>query len=178
MARIDFYTIDSAEKEAIFKAIATEKGMTPFAIEKDWWVVQTLSVIFDMEVAPYLVFKGGTSLSKVWKLIERFSEDIDLAIDKSLFGFDNDDLEPKHIDKLRKVTGRFVDNEFLPLLKSGFKAKGLVDITIELVPGKRSDRDRQINIEYPFVISPAGYLPPSIKVEFSCRSLMEPVTHR
>ncbi len=39
MARIDFYTIDSAEKEAIFKAIATEKGMTPFAIEKDWWVV-------------------------------------------------------------------------------------------------------------------------------------------
>ena len=42
MAKIDFYKIDRSEKEAIFNAIATEKGMTPFAIEKDWWVTQTL----------------------------------------------------------------------------------------------------------------------------------------
>ena len=40
-----------------------------------------------MDIAKHLVFKGGTSLSKAWKLINRFSEDIDLAIDKEYFGF-------------------------------------------------------------------------------------------
>jgi hypothetical protein len=40
MTKLDFYSIDNAEKEAIFQAIATKTGMTPFAIEKDWWVVQ------------------------------------------------------------------------------------------------------------------------------------------
>jgi len=178
MTKLDFYSIDNAEKEAIFQAIATKTGMTPFAIEKDWWVVQTLSVIFGMKVAHYLVFKGGTSLSKAWKIIERFSEDIDLAIDRARFGLGSDDLTPKQIDKLRKLTGQFVDNEFLPLLKAGFEAQGFLNLSINLVTGERSDRDRQIMIEYPFVITPPGYLPPRIQVEFSCRSLMEPATIR
>jgi predicted nucleotidyltransferase component of viral defense system len=47
--------------------------MPSFAVEKDWWVVQTLSVIFELEAGKHLVFKGGTSLSKAWKLIQRFS---------------------------------------------------------------------------------------------------------
>lgn len=82
MSRINFYTISDSEKEAIFNAVATEQGMTPFAVEKDWWVSRTLEIIFQMDIANHLVFKGGTSLSKAWKLIHRFSEDIDLAIDK------------------------------------------------------------------------------------------------
>jgi predicted nucleotidyltransferase component of viral defense system len=65
MATINFYNIAKAEKEAIFNAIATEKGMTPFAVEKDWWVSRTLNIIFQMHIAKHLVFKGGTSLSKV-----------------------------------------------------------------------------------------------------------------
>lgn len=85
MAKINFHTIGKAEKEAIFNAIAGAKGMTPFAVEKDWWVSRTLGIIFQMDIAKNLVFKGGTSLSKAWKLISRFSEDIDLAIDKSFF---------------------------------------------------------------------------------------------
>jgi len=60
MAKIDFYKIDKAEKEAIFNAIATEKGMTPFAVEKDWWVSRTLDIIFQMEIAQHLVFKSLT----------------------------------------------------------------------------------------------------------------------
>lgn len=74
MAKIDFYKIDKREKEAIFNAIASEKGMAPFAVEKDWWVTIALAIIFEMKVAKHLVFKGGTSLSKAYKLIERFSE--------------------------------------------------------------------------------------------------------
>ena len=85
MAKIDFHTLTKEEKKSIFNAIATEKGMTAFAVEKDWWVSLTLEVIFQMEIAKHLVFKGGTSLSKAWKLINRFSENIDLAIDRDLF---------------------------------------------------------------------------------------------
>jgi predicted nucleotidyltransferase component of viral defense system len=64
MAKIDFYNIIQSEKTAIFNAIAAEKGMTPFAVEKDWWVSRTLEIIFQMDIAQHLVFKGGTSLSK------------------------------------------------------------------------------------------------------------------
>ena len=56
MAKIDFYTIDPAEKVAIFMEIATQKGMKPFAVEKDWWVSRTLVIIFHMPIAEYLVF--------------------------------------------------------------------------------------------------------------------------
>ena len=64
MAKIDFYAVDKTEKAAIFNAIATAKGMTPFAVEKDWWVSRTLEIIFQMDIAQHLVLKGGTSLSK------------------------------------------------------------------------------------------------------------------
>lgn len=46
MAKIDFYKIKSTEKAAIFTEIATQKGMKPFAVEKDWWVSRTLEIIF------------------------------------------------------------------------------------------------------------------------------------
>ena len=78
---------DETKRNAYIQ-VAEKSGMSAFTVEKDWWVVQTLSVIFGMEVGQHLVFKGGTSLSKAWKLIERFSEDIDLAIDRDIFGYD------------------------------------------------------------------------------------------
>jgi predicted nucleotidyltransferase component of viral defense system len=101
MAKLDFYNIDKAEKEAIFNAGATEMGMTPFAVEKDWWVSRTLNIIFQMDIAAHLVFKGGTSLSKAWKLINRFSEDIDLAIDKEFFEGYQGEITRTQISKLR-----------------------------------------------------------------------------
>jgi len=51
MAKIRFYNIENAEKEAIFQAIAGEKGIIPFAVEKDWWVSRTLEIIFQMDIA-------------------------------------------------------------------------------------------------------------------------------
>ena len=61
-------------------------GINAKAIEKDWWVTLTLKALFKSVYAGFLVFKGGTSLSKCWKLIERFSEDIDIALDPEAFG--------------------------------------------------------------------------------------------
>lgn len=57
--------------------------------------------VFDTPIAEHLVFKGGTSLSKGWKLIERFSEDIDLAIDRAFFNFKGN-LSRKEVTKLQK----------------------------------------------------------------------------
>jgi predicted nucleotidyltransferase component of viral defense system len=90
MAKINFYKLDISDKQDIFNEIATQKGMKPFAVEKDWWVSHTIDIIFQMPVAQHLVFKGGTSLSKAWKLINRFSEDIDLAINRDFFEGFND----------------------------------------------------------------------------------------
>jgi predicted nucleotidyltransferase component of viral defense system len=112
MAKINFYTTEETEKIAIFKAIAGELGMTPFAVEKDWWVSQTLNIIFQMDIAKHLVFKGGTSLSKAWKLINRFSEDIDLAIDKEFFEGYSGDISRSQIGKLRKEAGTYTTGIF------------------------------------------------------------------
>jgi predicted nucleotidyltransferase component of viral defense system len=61
--------------------------LQPTAVEKDWWVTHTLAIIFSMNCSKALVFKGGTSLSKAWNLIERFSEDVNLALDREYLGF-------------------------------------------------------------------------------------------
>lgn len=70
---------------------------------------------------------GGTSLSKVWHLIERFSEDIDLAVDRSLFGFEGD-LTKKQIKKLRKASSLFVKDTFCPALQKTIVQYGLQDL--------------------------------------------------
>jgi predicted nucleotidyltransferase component of viral defense system len=74
--------LSAEERVKIFTETAEQSNLSTVAIEKDWWVVQTLSIIFSMKYANVLIFKGGTSLSKGWNLIQRFSEDIDLALDR------------------------------------------------------------------------------------------------
>jgi len=178
MATINFYTIDKAEKVAIFNAIATEKGMTPFAVEKDWWVSRTLEIIFQMEIAKHLVFKGGTSLSKAWKLINRFSEDIDLAIDKEFFEGYKGDISKTQIGKLRRVAGVYTTGTFFEELQEAFTAKGFNELGFKVVDSGESDQDpRIIEIYYPNVINqPTEYILPRVQIEISCRSLREPFT--
>ena len=139
--------------------------------------MQTLSLIFEMTIAPNFVFKGGTSLSKAWRLIERFSEDIDFALDRTYFGF-KDYLSRNQIDKLRRMAGAFIDDIFISELREKLKEKGYEAVKVELVPGERSDRDRTVLLHFPFAITSPGYLRPNLKIEFNCRSLMEPSTQR
>lgn len=71
-----------AQRRELFQETAARMGMTPAIAEKDFWVCWTLGRLFGQpELARQLMFKGGTSLSKVFNLIERFSEDIDLILD-------------------------------------------------------------------------------------------------
>lgn len=178
MTKIDFYTIEKAEKEAIFNAIATQKGMTPFAVEKDWWVSRTLEIIFQMDIAKHLVFKGGTSLSKAWKLINRFSEDIDLAIDKEFFEGYKGEISKTQIGKLRKAAGAYTTGKFFEELQEEFKAKGFTELGFKVIDTGESDQDpRVIEIYYPNIVSqPTEYVLPRVQIEISCRSLREPFT--
>jgi len=178
MAKIDFYTIDREEKEAIFNAIATEKGMNPFAVEKDWWVSRTLEIIFQMPIAKHLVFKGGTSLSKAWKLINRFSEDIDLAIDREFFEGYEGSLSKSKITKLRKEAGAYTTVTFFEELQKEFLRKGFTGLVFKVIDAKDSDQDpRVLEIYYPNIINAdSEYILPRVQLEISCRSLREPFT--
>jgi hypothetical protein len=178
MTTINFYKIDKAEKIAIFNAIASEKGMTPFAVEKDWWVSRTLEIIFKMNIAKHLVFKGGTSLSKAWKLINRFSEDIDLAIDKEFFEGYKGDISRTQISKLRKEAGIYTTKTFFEELQAEFTIKGFNELDFKVIDSEESDQDpRIIEIYYPNVVTqPSTYVLPRVQIEISCRSLREPFT--
>ena len=176
MAKIDFYNIENEEKVAIFNAVATEKGMKPFAVEKDWWVSRTLEIIFSMDIARHLVFKGGTSLSKAWKLIQRFSEDIDLAIGREYFFKSDKDWEKKEITALRKEASLFSTGVFFDKLKEEFLKKGFNGLVFKVIEAKDSDQDpRIIEIYYPNLITqPSEYVLPRVQIEIGCRSLREP----
>ena len=76
MDKVKFFDIPDDEKRDIFRQTGNNLGIPPYAVEKDWWVTQALKLVFATSIGSSLVFKGGTSLSKAWKLIDRFSEDI------------------------------------------------------------------------------------------------------
>jgi hypothetical protein len=127
-----------------------------------------------MGIGKYLIFKGGTSLSKAWNLINRFSEDIDLAFDRALIGFDGE-LTRTGIKNLRKATGKYISQEFFPQLKDKFIEKGFTEVKLVYIEPTASDADPvKIEIFYPNVIESPGYIQPKILLEISCSSLKEP----
>lgn len=84
----EIHLLSKDERELFFRAATDIKNMPFEIIEKDYWVVWVLERLFSLDkMKPHLTFKGGTSLSKVYGLIDRFSEDIDLSIEKEFFGF-------------------------------------------------------------------------------------------
>lgn len=178
MTNNNFYNLPNSEKEAIFQAISNQTGMPAFAVEKDWWVTQALAIIFEMDVARHLVFKGGTSLSKAWKLIQRFSEDIDLAIDRNFLGFSGD-LSKSKRTALRKAAGEYTTGPFFEELQNIFSKSGFDNVSLTVVPATDSDQDpRIIEIHYPNIIKTPGYVLPRVQIEIGCRSLREPYTIR
>ena len=87
---LELFQLSEKRRIEILNAIRTRTSLPENAIEKDWWVTLALKEAFSTQWANNLIFKGGTSLSKSWNLIERFSEDIDLALDRVVSGFAGD----------------------------------------------------------------------------------------
>lgn len=151
------------------------------SIEKDLWVTQVLHALFSLPVSDKLIFKGGTSLSKAWGLIDRFSEDIDLAIDPVFLGKPEGDPTKKQIKKLRKASSLYVAEELADMLRARFAEMGLNDwLTVDVQPNGEGDKTypepRQLYVRYRSMYQDQlGYLLPMIVLEVSARSLLEPV---
>lgn len=161
---------------------SVNSGMQAKAIEKDWWVTLTLKALFEGPNAKFFIFKGGTSLSKGWKLIDRFSEDIDIALDPLAFG---KKYEPNpshtHIKTLKKLGCAYTSTELLYSLKAKLEQLGApmedLTITAEDIPPTHPDKDPQtLFVKYRSLYPKHDYIADEVKVEFSVRSLKEPFT--
>jgi Nucleotidyl transferase AbiEii toxin, Type IV TA system len=84
--RLKFLELPADERRLYFEQAALRRGLSPVILEKDFWVSWMLAVLFSSKFADVLVFKGGTSLSKVFGVIQRFSEDIDLSVAPEFLG--------------------------------------------------------------------------------------------
>ncbi|MCX6250600.1 MAG: nucleotidyl transferase AbiEii/AbiGii toxin family protein [Bacteroidetes bacterium] len=173
----EWLNLSGQTRRNIFAETAAAVGLPDAAVEKDWWVVQTIDLVFDTSIAPYTVFKGGTSLSKAWRLIERFSEDIDLALDRKILGFDQKDKEmtASQVRKLRERSFQFISEKYFSELGKKFSDAGFDEVTFRLGEIKSHDQDPLIiEIYYPTVTEPVNYLQPRVPIEVGSRSLMEP----
>lgn len=159
-----------------------KSGISAKVIEKDWWVTLVLKAIFEGNHATHLSFKGGTSLSKAWHLIERFSEDIDLAIDRQFLGF-TDPLSKSAVKRLKRAACEFTSNDLKAHLEQRLSdlgvSSGVITVTAEPVREDFPDTDPQVLwIDYPPLLDKVDYLPDRVKLEVSARSLNEPSAER
>jgi hypothetical protein len=175
---IEWLQMAPERRGEILGLVSRLTGLPGYAIEKDWWVTLVLNAIFSTCYGQHLVFKGGTSLSKVWGLIERFSEDIDLVLDRSVLGFDGE-LSKTQIGKLRKVSCAFISDTFKEALH-----RRLVDIgvpaevfSLAAMISQDSDRDPQtLQLNYRSELTKSPYLRDTVLIEIGARSLREPST--
>jgi len=87
-----FLALPDSDRGDAFRETAAQMQLHPTPVEKDFWVCYLLRELFSLDcVKDQLIFKGGTSLSKAYGLIQRFSEDVDLSIHASAFGFKIED---------------------------------------------------------------------------------------
>jgi Nucleotidyl transferase AbiEii toxin, Type IV TA system len=166
---------DDRQKWAIIQ-VANKLGLPPYAIEKDWWVTIALRALFELPVGKHLVFKGGTSLSKAWQLIERFSEDIDLAINRTFLGFEGD-LSKNQMDKLRKKSCLYVSTELKDALQVQLESYGIKpnQFSLQAKASANTDTDPQIlELTYSSLFESDAYLPQRVLIEIGGRSLREP----
>ncbi len=108
--KLEFFSRPASEQALIIRETAARRGLVSVMVEKDFWVSWALAVLFaHTEFGGQLVFKGGTSLSKVFGVIERFSEDIDLSVSPAFLGISEELVEQS--DSRNKATARMKELE-------------------------------------------------------------------
>lgn len=177
-----FLTLTELQRRTVFEQTAARVHLPVAAIEKDFWVTELLNILFSLPYADKMVFKGGTSLSKVWRVIRRFSEDIDIAVDRSMFGIEGD-VTKKQLKKLRKSSSLFVRDKLANDLIDAVNQVGLAAF-MEIIPDPDGEGDatypepRKIHIIYKSVLpnSASQYLLDEVQLEVGARSLFEPTS--
>lgn len=173
----EFIKLSSAERLAALEQAANTSGRPPHLLEKDVWVVWSLQQLFGGPHASHLVFKGGTSLSKAYGVIHRFSEDVDLTYDIRAIASDligdsptpipsSKSQEKKWSKEIRSRLAKWVATEVVPQLAQGIEQQGL-SATV------RAEVDK-VFVDYSPLTKGTGYVASAVMLEFGARSTGEP----
>ncbi len=174
-----FLQLGRDDRSKILQSAAAELGITAQILEKDVWVCWVLGKLFQMPDAKPMAFKGGTSLSKIWDAISRFSEDIDVTIDYRSFGtgFDHrkgelsSNQRKKISEELRAAVKQYTVSTVLPYLAKELSSE-LPEETSNLA---HSENGEQLTINYPSAVSVKNpYILDSVLLEFGGRNTLEP----
>lgn len=172
-----FLHLSPKDQREVLEVAGAASGRPLHLLEKNVWVVWTLATLFGSRFGEYLVFKGGTSLSKAYQAIRRFSEDVDLtydirAIAPDLMPADGDALpanrsqEKKWTREIRARLSTWVADEAAPFLAERLSADGLA--------AQLNVDDEKLFISYEPLAHGSGYVRPAVVLEFGARSTGEP----
>lgn len=174
-----FFTLSTNDQREALEYARDQMGRPAHLLEKDVWVVWTLRALFESPLSADLTFKGGTSLSKVYKIIDRFSEDIDLTYDirkliPDLIG-DGDELPSsrsqagKWSQAVRHRLPEWIRTNVQPVIEASLERERL-DARVEL-GGQDNDK---LFVRYPALTQGTGYVAPVVTLEFGARATGEP----
>jgi len=174
----EWFKLSEGRRREIFNQTSQRAALPPWSVEKDWWASMVLKNLFELDLSGQIVFKGGTSLSKGWNLIQRFSEDVDVAINMKYLGYEGDPTLKK-ITKLRKASYAFTRDTLCKLLNEKLEESGFKDYKLEANEEPNTSTDpHSLNLYYSSLTQQSEYISPSVKLEVSARSLMEPAEVR
>jgi hypothetical protein len=174
---VEFFRLSTAERLEALNQAASTSGRLPHLLEKDVWVVWALRHLFTGPYADHLVFKGGTSLSKAYGVIRRFSEDVDLTYDIRTIASDlvgatdaplpaSKNQERKWSKEIRARLSKWVSEEIMPRLQQELTQQGL--------PATVRVENEKVFIDYTPLVTGTGYVAPAVMLEFGARSTGEP----
>ncbi len=174
-----WFSLSRDDQAEALEYAAARTGRPAHLLEKDIWVVWALSAIYESTLASKLTFKGGTSLSKVFRIIDRFSEDVDLTYDIRELAADllqqgnpipaSSSQEKKISSAVRHRLPAWIDSTVRPVIEAAI-AKADLEATLALA-GEESDK---LILAYPAVKTGTGYSSPTIQLEFGARATGEP----
>ena len=166
------------DRQDILRRVQSETGKDLQIIEKDWWVTAVLRALFALTYAQHISFKGGTSLSKCWNIIQRMSEDVDIAIDREFLGFGGQLSRTQISDRLRRAACSFVREKLQFDLAAQLEKNGIspdaFKVTVDITPISTTDPET-IKVEYTPVFDANPYIRSKVLIEVSGRSMSEPV---
>ena len=177
----DFLRLSAERRALLFEQAQQILGLAPASIEKDFWVCWILRELFSLpEWGTQFAFKGGTSLSKAWKIIQRFSEDVDVVIDRQFLGFGGE-LSRNRQKKLVQACSERIRTEVQPRLEGKLKETLPSDLPFSLkMASVEEDSDQQtLLFQYPSTFAQnVSYLRPVVKIEMGARGETEPAETR
>ena len=176
-----FISLTPEERYSACMQVEESMQLQAVSVEKDFWVCWTLREIFTLpSIGDHLTFKGGTSLSKAWQIIQRFSEDIDLVVDKEALGFGGDAAPDKassnkqrkaRLEKLMEACRQWVQGMLQPALAARLLATlGETGWRIEIDPDMPDGQCLLFYYPSAFQQTAAGYVRPVVKIELGARS--------